>query len=262
MPTRRREVEGLGAAGWGRPASIWRHARCNDHPTMRSTLPFVLGTLLVTTTGCGDNIMPVAADLRHAEAAQLARAVDAASGNDALEAYQLAIELAGTLGPSDCPRVERIDDTTVITGCSSGEFAGRAVIEPPGGALGSGRGTMGRVTFEGFFDGYRTFDGVVERSADGAAMTVDLDVAVDGVTSTAFLSLTCDGVGLCSPADGSAVVIDDLGVIEVRGAWRQAPAGGYLTIVGAQTATFDLNAIVGGCIPYTLGGEAAGSVCQ
>lgn len=230
--------------------------------TMRSNLPFAIGSLLVVA-GCGDNITSEAADLRHADAAQLNRAVDAASGNDAIEAYDLAVELAGTLGPSDCPRVERVDGTTVITGCSDGEwFGGRAVIEPPGGALGSGRGTMGRVTFEAFFDGHRTFDGVVERSADGAAMTVALDVAVDGLVSSTELSFQCDGAGLCTPADGGAVVIDGLGSVAVRGAWRHFPAGGYLTMVGAETATFDLNAIVGGCIPYTLGGKPAGTLCD
>jgi len=228
----------------------------------------VLGALasaaaVLLAAGCGDNKRRSAtsADLESADPTLLARAVGAASGADALAAWDLAQQLASSSDPSGCPRVEQQGDTTVITGdCdgAAGRIAGRVVVE----TASADRTALARVSFEGFADLTRAIEGTIERSPDGSSLSASLSIDQSGILVASSLSLTCDGRSICAAGDDTWVDVDGLGTVDVLGAWRTSPAGGYLTLVGAQTLTLDLNALADGCIPYTLDGAPAGALCE
>ncbi|MCA9678526.1 MAG: hypothetical protein H6708_29515 [Kofleriaceae bacterium] len=215
--------------------------------------------------GCGDNL-GVEADLAGADAAHLRRAVGAASGGDALAAYALAAPLAGLDAPTACPAVVTTGATTVVTGGCQVDgkvVSGRIVLENvPAPDDDVDRSAVARITFEGYGVGAELLDGTVERTGDGARLDVELTATLDDVTAITSLSLTCDERGLCAAGDGALVDVDGLGVLDVLGAWRNAPAaGGYLTLRGGAVMTLDLNALADGCAPYTLDGAAAGRLC-
>ena len=71
------------------------------------------------------------------------------------------------------------------------------------------------------------------------------------------LDLRCEAGGLCTPDDGSYISIPEIGRVDVIGAWRPEPVGGFLTLIGLQTMTLDFNA-EGDCVPYTFDGIAEG----
>jgi hypothetical protein len=226
---------------------------------MRRTHVFV-PALLLAMVACGDNKRSsgASADLASADDELLARAVAAASGTDALHAWELAQELAGGDATS-CPRVEQQGDTTIVTGgceTAAGPIGGRVVLESD-----AARAAMTRISFEEFSDATRAIDGTIERAPDGSTLAADLSIVATGVLTTTSLALSCDDRDLCAVGDEAWVDVDGLGTADVLGAWRNTPAGGWLTLVGAQTLTLDLNSIVGSCIPYTVDGDAAGQLC-
>jgi hypothetical protein len=188
-------------------------------------LPLVLAA-------CGDNWPEPGASLDDAEPALLGRAIASASGADAREALDLA--LAPPAG-----------------------HAGTITVEDSGLAA---AGT--RVTFDGYADDARAIDGVVE-VVGTLSLHADLAVTIAGVTTVTTLWLTCDSNLLCAVSRDSWVSIGDLGDATIRGAWRHEPRGGYLTLVGEDTLTFDFNApLATGCIPYTVDGEAGAELCD
>ncbi len=201
--------------------------------------------ILLLIPACGDDLKP--ADLSGASAAQLQAAVAAASGR---EAFGQAEQITGmTKGDGNgCPAVEvRTDGSFVITG-ECGDYRGWVVIEPATNGV--------RLTAEGFGDATGTLSGVIDVALDRSALSVDLQT--DGEIETiTHLDMTCAPGGLCVPDDGAWVEIADIGRVDILGAWRPEPAGGFLTLVGMQTLTLDFNAD-GACIPYTLDGIAAG----
>jgi len=222
-------------------------------------LPFAL----LLAGACGDNRRGSSgtAELADADPELLVRALDAASGADAATAYDLAQQLAASGGPASCPSVQQDGSTTIITGgceSSAGPIAGRVVLEDSA----ADRAAMQRVRFEGFSDSTRAIAGTIDRAPDGSAMYADLAIEAGGIRAVSSLALACNGNGLCAAGDDAWIEVTELGTIDVLGAWRNAPAGGYLTLVGAQTLTLDLNAIDGGCIPYTVDGADAGALCR
>lgn len=225
---------------------------------MRALL-FVLATSTLSLAACGASDGPDA-DLAFADDAQLRRALAAATGADALDAHALAEALAAGDATS-CPAVTIEGDTTTITGGCNGEvgpIVGRIVVESTPGD----RSAMARVRFEQFGDGAWTIDGVVERSPDGARVVAELSTTVDGLAAHAQVSLACDERAVCGIAAPSTIEIDGLGTAEVLGAWRHAPLGGSLTLVGASKATFDFNAVADGCIPFTVDGGTGHRLCD
>jgi hypothetical protein len=192
-------------------------------------LPFLVAA------GCGDNLPEPGASLAGADPALLGRAIDSASGAEA----RAAIDLARAL-PRD------------------GSYEGTVLVEEVPLASAS----MTRVTFEGFRDAERTIDGVIEL-VGSASLVAELEVTIDEVTIATTLALACGGNDLCEVARDSWVSIGELGDATIRGAWRQDPRGGYLTLVGAESLTFDFNAPVAtGCVPYTVDGEPGGELCD
>jgi hypothetical protein len=166
----------------------------------------------------------------------LGRGVAGASGADARDALALAMTL-----PRD-----------------GAGYDGTVLVESEATASAAGL----RVTFEGYRDDTRAIDGVIV-AVGSASLTVDLDVTVDEVTTTTSLALACDGQDLCHVAADSWISIGDLGVATILGAWRHDPRGGYLTLAGAESLTFDFNApAAAGCIPYTVDGEPGSVLCD
>ncbi len=213
----------------------------------------------LAAVGCGDNVGPDA-DLVNADDAHLRRALEAATGGDALAAYALA-ETLMVGDATSCPRVDADGATITITGgCTGaiGPIVGRIVVETRGGD----RSTMGLTTFETFGDGAWSFDGTVERSPAGSQLNVALATTVDGIAARSTLSLGCDERGVCATNELSWVDVDGLGFADVLGGWRRDPLGGSLTLIGASTATFDFNATVDGCIPFTLDGASGSRLCD
>jgi hypothetical protein len=184
---------------------------------------------------CGDNAAPPGAALAGAEPALLGHAIDAASGAE----VRAVLDVVRAL-----PRDSAAVGTVVVE-----------TVPMPSAVL-------TRVTFDGFRDGDRSFDGVVE-TVGTASLTADLDITRDdGTAITTVLSLACDNRGLCRATD-SWVALGELGDAAIAGAWRIDPAGGYLTLLGAEALTFDFNAqVTTGCVPYTVDGEPAGELCD
>lgn len=190
---------------------------------------------LLAAAGCGDNFPPEGASLRGADPAVLGRAIAGASGAEAREAFDVALAL-----PRD------------------GSHEGTVSIED----VPLASSVMTRVTFEGYRDADRTIDGVVE-VIGRASLTADLDVTIGDVTIATSLALFCTAQDLCRVTDDSSVSIADLGDAAILGAWRQEPRAGYLTLVGAESVTFDFNGpVASGCIPYTVDGEAGFELCD
>jgi hypothetical protein len=182
--------------------------------------------------GCGDNWPEPGASLDDAEPAVLGRAIASASGADARELLDLAA--APPAG-----------------------HAGTITVEDTGLAA---AGT--RVTFAGYRDDLRVVDGVIE-VVGSASLHVELAVTIDDLATATTLWLACESNDLCHVARDSWLSIGDLGDATIRGAWRQDPRGGYLTLAGEDSLTFDFNAPVAtGCIPYTIDGEAGGELCD
>ena len=140
-----------------------------------------------------------------------------------------------------------VDRSVVITG-ECGEYQGYAVIEP---SL-----TDVRISTDGFGDATGTITGTIVVALDRSALDVDVDVRAD-VDLVTHLAITCAPGGLCQPEPGSWLELAALGRVDVIGAWRPEPAGGFLTLIGLQTLTLDFNA-GGDCTPYTLDGLPAG----
>jgi hypothetical protein len=222
---------------------------------VRQTLFSVAAIAALAAAGCGDNVGPDA-DLAGADDAHLSRALAAATGGDARAALALADTLAAG-DPSSCPSVETAGDTTTITG-GCGGMLGRIVVE----ARAEGRTSMARTTFEQFGDGVTTIDGVVERAPDGTRLEADLTTTENAIAARATLSLECDERAVCGVDSVSYVQVDGLGFADVLGAWRHDPLGGSLTLVGAGVATFDFNAVVDGCIPFTIDGSSGHRLCE
>lgn len=219
---------------------------------------------LPLAAACGDNVYPPtgAAALRDADPAVLSRAVAGASGADAREALALARSyLEGNqLRTATCPAVDAGDAVTTISfDCADGTLAGTILVEH---ALPHAPAPRTRVTFLGYRDADRGLDGFVEETGAAGSLAADLDVTIDDVAIRSILALACDAQGVCAAAPDAMVDIDGLGAATVAGAWRQAPLGGSLTLIGLETMTFDLNAAAQGCVPYTIDGAAAGELCD
>lgn len=169
----------------------------------------MLALPFLAVAGCGDNLSPPdqTAALAGADPAVLGRAIAGASGAEAREALELA---------SILPK-------------AGGDHEGTVVVEE----VPDGPTRMTRVTFDGYADAERAIDGVIEVIGE-SSLIADLEVTIDGVTITTSLALACDGRDLCRVAPDSTVEIADLGVATIRGAWRDEPRGGYLTLVGAE----------------------------
>lgn len=225
---------------------------------MRLPRSIFLALPIAGLAACGDNLDDASgADLANADAAHLRRAFDVASGADAVAAARQAADLAAAGDATSCPRVERTGTTTILRGgCdgANGPVVGLVVLD--------GSEAMARATFEGYGDGTRTVDGVIAEAVDGGALTAELTVVAAGIPAFASLDVACDGVGLCAVDPGAWIHVDGLGDAEVAGAWRLSPPGGYLTLLGAQTVTFDLNATdPAGCVPVTIDGAPHAPLC-
>ena len=118
------------------------------------------------------------------------------------------------------------------------------------------------MTFDGYADDTRAIDGVVE-TVGSSSLHAELAMTIADVTTVTTLWLTCDSNALCAVSRDSWLSIGDLGDATIRGAWRHEPRGGYLTLVGEDSLTFDFNApLATGCIPYTVDGVAGAELCD
>jgi hypothetical protein len=203
----------------------------------------LLPLLLLLVPACGDDIKP--ADLSMATPQQLTTAIGAASG---AQAFGSADRIMSMTKGSGCPSVEvRTDGSVVITG-ECGDYQGWVVIEPSLTAV--------HIDAEGFGDSAGTMTGTIDLALDRSRLDVELQSNAD-VSSITHLAISCAPGGLCQPDDGSWIELAVLGRIDVLGAWRPEPVGGFLTLIGLQTLTVDFNA-AGECTPYTIDGLPAG----
>ncbi len=204
-----------------------------------------LPVLLLLPACFGDDIKP--ADLSTATPQELTAVVGAASGRQAFGSADILTGM--TKGSIDgCPSVElRSDGSVVITG-ECGDYQGWAVLEPAADGV--------RISAEGFGTAEGTISGVIDVSLDRTSLSVDLESEGD-VSLITHLDLGCEAGGLCTPDDGSWIEVSTIGRVDVVGAWRPEPQGGFLTLIGLQTMTLDFNAD-GDCVPYTFDGIPEG----
>lgn len=234
---------------------------------MKSYTLLSTSLFLVATAACASDDTP-ALDATFADAsdALLLRAQTAGVASDGVIAAFSTSGYAGVDSPAGCPRVITDGDTTTVTGGCTTEggatISGRAILtnvpsfdeEAP---------SEGPSTFE--FEGFRTsdifaFDGTVTFADD--TVVIDLIATIDGIEATSSLRLTSAGKGNVTADDGSWIEVTGLGAAAVSGVWGFGdPPTGTMTLDGADRITFDFDAATSECIPYSIDGTPAGSVC-
>lgn len=204
---------------------------------------------------------------------ELMRALQAASGGDALSAMALGTLFSQRDEPDGCPAIASEGAVTTVTGGCTGtegeRIVGTLVLEnvpslAPDPDIDPSRPRRARA--DGFSlagdDGVLALDGEVEVEPDRRIATNALRFEVGGASATSDVSWTCDDTGLCAAEPGSAVELE-LGTATVEGSRRlEDPKAGSVVLRGADAVTFDVAAATDDCVPYTLSDGTSDQACE
>ena len=229
---------------------------------MAPRLPLLLSSLLTLTAACGEGAEP--ARFADATPAQLENAYRIARGADGALAVGFATAFSGASAPEACPSIVTEGTTTTVTGgcvaANGTSTEGSLVIENlPGPRV---------VRFDDLVvidaDGDElAFDGHVSAGPLNPVYDIDLTVTSDGSLRHTRFTLWCDDDGVCEPAAGAEIELDDLGAATFEGVWDENRPIGALFLHGEDTVIFDISASEGtGCIEYHLDDGSVGSFCD